>query len=359
MAACFWGSAVGYFRRLGPTMRCSRRRGSPSPFRAFAAGAADLVSLGQSLPACVHGVAWLCWLAFSPSENQHEVSCETLQGESIMPERHSANPIMCTSSLGHGRMPLRVLEYWRTSLADAERQAVDEQKLRAALAIPTQMLRRGQITDRALVDASFRAHAEALGEPAGTNRVDATAQPAQSPSATDQEASCPVLLCVVRASLRTKSGKRTQAPLRYIAPLWIPAILSRSGRLAQPESAAPWISRDLLEPVQRGRNEMVLGSTESLDEFLSNNEVPETGEDWTAYWAYANAMLSHVARDAGWSYADVSVDNAAKNETVGRGFDLVAAGLDPKRFVPDRSWLICARRHSPPRGEHAYFEALR
>ena len=34
------------FRRLGPTIRFSRRRGTPSLFQAFVAGAADLVSLG-------------------------------------------------------------------------------------------------------------------------------------------------------------------------------------------------------------------------------------------------------------------------------------------------------------------------
>jgi hypothetical protein len=249
-----------------------------------------------------------------------------------MPERHSANPLIDPSSLGHDPTPLRVLEYWRTSLADTERQAVAEQTLRAASPIPTQMLRHGQIGDRALVDELFRAHAEALGQPARTNRVNATAQSLPSPSETDQEASCPVLLCVVRASLRTERGKRRQASSRYIVPLWIPAILSRSGRLTQPESAAPWLSRDLLEPVQRARNDVILGRTESLDEFLSRHEVPETGEGWTVYWAYANAMLSHVARDAGWSYADVSVDDAAENGTARRGFDLVAAGLDPDRL---------------------------
>jgi energy-coupling factor transporter ATP-binding protein EcfA2 len=260
-----------------------------------------------------------------------------------MPERHSVNPIMRISSLGQDRTPLPVLEYWRNSLADAERQAVDGKKLRAALAIPTQMLRRGQITDRALLDALFRAHAEALGEPAGTSRLHATAQPARSSAETDQEESCPVLLCVVRASPRTERSKRKQAAIHYIAPLWIPAILSRSGRLTQPESAAPWLSRDLLEPIRRGGNEMVLGSTESLDEFLSNHEVPEAGEGWTAYWVYGNAMLSYVARDAGWSYADVSVDDAAKNETVGRGFDLVAAGLDPQRlYQTDRGSFVLA-----------------
>jgi hypothetical protein len=71
-----------------------------------------------------------------------------------MPERHRANPIMRTSPPDHDRTPLRVLEYWRTSRADAERQAVPVQKLRDALPIPTQMLRRGQITDSALVAAS-------------------------------------------------------------------------------------------------------------------------------------------------------------------------------------------------------------
>jgi hypothetical protein len=37
---------VGYFTRLGPTLRCSRRRGTPSPFQALWSGAADLVSFG-------------------------------------------------------------------------------------------------------------------------------------------------------------------------------------------------------------------------------------------------------------------------------------------------------------------------
>jgi hypothetical protein len=45
IAACLRGSVVGWFRRLGPTMRCSRRRGSPSPSQAALSGAADLVSL--------------------------------------------------------------------------------------------------------------------------------------------------------------------------------------------------------------------------------------------------------------------------------------------------------------------------
>jgi hypothetical protein len=246
-----------------------------------------------------------------------------------MPERHSANPIMRTSSLSQDHTPLPVLEYWRTSLADAERQAVDGKKLRAALAIPTQMLRRGQINDRALLDALFRAHADALGEPSGTNRLDATAQPARPSARTVQEESCSVLLCVVRASPRTERGKRKQAPLPYIAPLWIPAMLSRNGKLAQPESKVPWISRELLEPVPPKENGIVLGGTKSLDEFLSSNEVPEAGEDWTTYWAYANAMLSHIARDAGWFYGDMAADDIANHKAVGRGFDLVAAGLDP------------------------------
>ena len=88
---------------------------------------------------------------------------------------------------------------------------------------------------------------------------------------------------------------------------------------------------------------MVLGSTESLDEFISSNKVPETGRGWTAYWTYANEMFSHVARDAGWSYEDVSKDDAAKNETVDRGFDLVAAGLDPHRlYQTDRGSFVLA-----------------
>ena len=33
ITACLRGSAVGYFRRLGPIRRCSRRRGSPSRFQ--------------------------------------------------------------------------------------------------------------------------------------------------------------------------------------------------------------------------------------------------------------------------------------------------------------------------------------
>jgi hypothetical protein len=166
-----------------------------------------------------------------------------------MSERHSATTLIHPQSLGHDPTPLRVLEYWRTSLADSERQAVAEQKMRAASPIPTQMLRHGQIADRALVDELFRAHAEALGEPVGANRLNPTAPSVPLPSETDQDASCPVLLCVVRASLRTERGQRRQASSRYIAPLWIPATLSRSGRITQPESAAPWLSRDLLEPV--------------------------------------------------------------------------------------------------------------
>ncbi|HEX5870446.1 MAG TPA: AAA domain-containing protein, partial [Longimicrobium sp.] len=196
----------------------------------------------------------------------------------------------------------RVVSYWRDSLADGSRQDVARGTLEqvvgdAAFAVPRDLLRDGVVPElepqRTRIREIFRA----------------AARGSRDEGARDDAPSCRVLVCpfVVRAAVR--HGVR-RASDDFVVPLWIPAVLSRDGRLAPAPDAAPWIPRDRLEP-GRDTRPVVLGSVDAVDRFLSAAEPPDAGAGWAAYWAHAWKMLEAVGADAGWTLAADGFDLGA------------------------------------------------
>ena len=195
---------------------------------------------------------------------------------------------------------LRIVSYWRDSLADGARQDLARTVLAPVVADPDgrfavslDVLRQGVVpeTDPHRIRDLFRAAAKS----------------ARQEDADDDTPSCRVLVCPLVARGAVKHGARAASD-DFVVPLWIPALLFRDGRLAPAPDAAPWIPRDRLEPGGRETRPVVLGSVDAVDRFLSLAEPPEPAAGWTAYWDHAWAMLQAVGRDAGWTLAPDGFD---------------------------------------------------
>lgn len=211
---------------------------------------------------------------------------------------------------------LRIVSYWRDSLADSSRQNVKPADLAPYLgadqgpyAVPREMLRDGVVPDPAAVGQIFR-DARRTGEEQG--RADT--------------GTCRVLVCPLVARAAVVQGTRT-ATEDFVVPLYIPADLAADGTLSPPGEGVPWIPRDRLEP-GRDTRPILVGSVAAVDRYLSTNDPPDASAGWRGYWDHAWRMLGAVAEDAGWSLAE-------------DGFDPGEVGLAPKGvYVSTRTGFV-------------------
>jgi energy-coupling factor transporter ATP-binding protein EcfA2 len=182
----------------------------------------------------------------------------------------------------------KVISYWRNSLADANRMSVVEAKASRALTALKADVRAGRL-DQPLADELFRQYAEEM------TRGDDTGVPY-----------IPVLVCPVRARLRYEHGVRRRGWLDQLYPLWMPAVLHRTGELTPPEQGLPWLSRDLLDPLESERSNVTIGSVEGVDAWLAAYPWPPRDEHgqprepaWGDVWDYACDLLADVTRSGG------------------------------------------------------------
>jgi hypothetical protein len=182
----------------------------------------------------------------------------------------------------------RIVFYWRNSLADSTRMSVADGNASRALSAQKADVRAGRL-DRTLAEALFRQYADTFTQEKDTNIQ-----------------YIPVLVCPVRARLRFEHGVRRRGWLSHLYPLWMPAILHRTGELASPEEGLPWLSRELLDPVEIGLSNITIGSVEDVDTWLAaytwppRNEHGEPHEPtWNDLWNYACDLLAEVTRRGG------------------------------------------------------------
>lgn len=167
--------------------------------------------------------------------------------------------------------PDNVIAYWRASLADADRVSMDARRV----------LQSDKVSPQAI--AAGRVPPEVAARLAGEGRDQRAPQPAQMQS---------VLLCPLVAHPAPGSTQPPGEPRGPLLPLWVPATLAPNGQLLPPDDLLPWVAREILEPSTRPQ--MVLGSVDELEHFLSAEERPASADGWAPYWAYCRRMLRAV-----------------------------------------------------------------
>lgn len=232
---------------------------------------------------------------------------------------------------------LRIVSYWRDSLADSARQDIPVGTLKPILgwadgpyAVARDLLRDGVVPDPERVRRLLR---EAGAE--------------------DGQLQADVLICPLVARAVVVHGKR-KATEDFVVPLYIPAILDSDGKLAPPGEGGPWIPRDRLEP-GRDMRPVILGRVAAVDRFLSTSDPPDAAAGWRAYWGHAWRMLEAVAEDAGWRLSPDGFDpgmlGLAKKgfyESVSTGFVLPHAAA-PGMIAPLMAvYDLVLKREVPP-----------
>ena len=81
-----------------------------------------------------------------------------------------------------------------------------------------------------------------------------------------------------------------------IHPLWVPAVLDKSGKLSPSELLDPWLVRSVLEPVQQLPDSkwlsVTFGNIDDADRFFTGNDVPR--EKWSEYSQYLDKLFKNV-----------------------------------------------------------------
>ena len=164
-----------------------------------------------------------------------------------------------------------ILKYWLNCLADAARVNIDPQRLREAFQIDRASVSLGQI-DSSQTDEIFELYENILkGLQKKVTRNGIQQEEIYEISTVN------ILISPVVAVSKTARASAVAGRVNPITPIWIPAILSRSGDIRPASEEQPWIPRNLLEPIERA--DETVGDIETVDKFLSINPCATNKKD--------------------------------------------------------------------------------
>lgn len=114
-----------------------------------------------------------------------------------------------------------------------------------------------------------------------------------------------MLICPIKAMAKVERGSENDTFDQIITPLWIPAVVSKSGRLLPKTDSFPWIPRDLLEP-SFGRT-ITVGCVSDVDEYLTiHKQVFKQEDGWSGVWDYSKSMFELVTKQP---FDDYTIEN--------------------------------------------------
>lgn len=189
-----------------------------------------------------------------------------------------------------------MLGYWRNSLADSARMNINSEKLKQAEKISFEQIKLGYIS---------KEKAEIIVE----KYLEENKKNVDNSEPFAEVLVCPTFLSPAREY--TQKNKNES----YLTPIWMTAKLFQTGELLPADEPYIWIPRDLLEPTESDKSQ-IIGEVFDVDYFLEQNPYPVNLEDaemplrWKDVWNYANEMLLQVT---GLSIESFYLEDYAKN----------------------------------------------
>jgi hypothetical protein len=182
------------------------------------------------------------------------------------------------------------IKYWRNSLADAARMNVESKKLEDAFTISLNDIQNGSIDAR--ITEKIFCEATRLKKEEGNSEEDTVGF-------------VNVLICPIKAMAKIEHGSENDTFDQTITPLWIPAVVSKSGSILPKTDSFPWIPRELLEP-SFGKT-ITVGYISDVDEYLTlHKQVFKQEDAWNAVWEYSKCMFEHVTKHP---FEEFSIEN--------------------------------------------------
>lgn len=168
------------------------------------------------------------------------------------------------------KSPEAVIAYWRDCLVNAEQRRIPRNRL-AENFVDSDDVRSGCLP-KDITERLFRNEARKRKKGGRFKKASSALS---------------VLVAPAVLKARVTQQVRWRNPYATVIPLWMPAILSKSGRLQPIEGRVPWVPREVLDP--QYTDHPTMGHVTDLDAWLASDE--ETSwEGWEAYGMYASRM---------------------------------------------------------------------
>lgn len=202
---------------------------------------------------------------------------------------------------------LQLINYWRSSLADASRINIKSEEIESTEKIDRTEIKAGQISPD-LASRIIRQQSEIRD-----NRKIQKAcfdLSGEENSEMFEPLTADVLICPIFAVYRRSYRLGEQGREKLLTPIWLTAKLSETGIIEPSDDLFVWIPRELLEPSENTFD--VIGDIETVDKFVSLNPAPQNAADksaaprWEDFYSYANQMLKAVS---GQSFEEFRYDN--------------------------------------------------
>lgn len=162
---------------------------------------------------------------------------------------------------------MNTLDYWRNSLADADRMNPNFDKMKInTIKIELDDITTGEVPTETLE--------KLFGDKYKNNQVSLIE----------------VLLCPIIAHIKKEHSKNKGSHPNILTPLWVPALLNKNGQLLVAENKVPWIPRDYLDPCLSGV--FPISTLSEVDQFLTKR--PFKFEKWQDYWSHTLEMFTYL-----------------------------------------------------------------
>lgn len=168
---------------------------------------------------------------------------------------------------------MNTINYWRNSIADAERCNLDFSKLPDSFDVELPRLKDGLLLNSKEIARFF-----AIEEFKERSIISVIIAPV-----------------IMQAKKEHGEGK---SKIPIVIPFLIPAKLDKLGNLSIDEGIYPWIPREYLEPCNK---DIVVGSLDDMDTFLSKNTMDVAS--WSEYWKYCESFFTAVSGNVFQDYS--------------------------------------------------------
>ncbi|KTD87470.1 AAA domain-containing protein [Paenibacillus etheri] len=162
---------------------------------------------------------------------------------------------------------MNTLDYWRNSLADADRMNPNFDKMKKkAIIIDLDNIMTGVVPNKTTE--------KLFGDKYKNNQISLIE----------------VLLCPIISYIKKEHSRNKGNHPETLTPLWIPALLNKNGQLLVATKKVPWIPRDYLDPCLSGV--YPISTLSAVDQFLT--EKPFKFEMWKDYWSHTVQMFTDL-----------------------------------------------------------------
>lgn len=201
-----------------------------------------------------------------------------------------------------------IIDYWRNSLADADRISLSAKDMDQAEIFPLNELLSGHLSREKIQHFFEEAEKRARDKPKYSSK--------KFPF-TDDDFEIKQLQVIIAPYVAVKNyrhGQQIVGEYRTdkIFPLWMMANLNREGILTVDEgSVYPWIDKRCLAPPEecgRGLGYPILGDVSDADAFYAKHAVSlDTTLEWRTFFSYANNLLFSLCDGSVFSKQDYTL----------------------------------------------------